>query len=154
MAQAPRAHTRSRVDALAEASALIATLGSRALIVTDAMMGKLGNLARVTDMLDGIGVAYHVYDEVNSEPVDTMVAAGVERYQQEGCDFMIALRRRLAHRHHEGHRNVRLERPRHRLVPGRGLLRPRLPHGRHPHHGGHGLRGHAVHHHHEHAGRP
>lgn len=78
-------------DALAEASALIATLGSRALIVTDAMMGKLGNLARVTDMLDGIGVTYHVYDEVNSEPVDTMVAAGVERYQQEGCDFMIAL---------------------------------------------------------------
>ena len=63
-------------DALAQASSLVATLGTNALIVTDAMMGKLGNLARVTGMLDSVGIAYHIYDEVNSEPVDTMVATG------------------------------------------------------------------------------
>ena len=78
-------------DALAEASTLVATLGTRALIVTDAMMAKLGNLARVTNMLDDAGISYHVYDEVNSEPVDTMVARGAELFQEHGCDFMIAL---------------------------------------------------------------
>lgn len=77
--------------ALAQAADALAAMGSKALIVTDAMMGKLGNLARLTEVLDGAGVGYHVYDEVNSEPVDTMVVRGVELYRQGGCDFMVAL---------------------------------------------------------------
>ena len=77
--------------ALASAAERLAHMGTRALIVTDAVMVKLGNLARVTDVLDAAGVSYHVYDEVNSEPVDRMVEHGVELYRAENCDFMIAL---------------------------------------------------------------
>ncbi len=77
--------------ALASAAERLSNLGARALIVTDSVMVKLGNLRRVTDVLDGAGIAYHVYDEVNSEPVDHMVERGVELYKERGCDFIIAL---------------------------------------------------------------
>lgn len=59
--------------ALANATAQLAIMGAKALVVTDSVMVKLGNLARVTDVLDAADIAYHVYDEVNSEPVDTML---------------------------------------------------------------------------------
>lgn len=78
-------------DALASAAERLAHMGTRALIVTDSVMVKLGNLSRVTNVLDAAGVSYHVYDEVNSEPIDRMVERGIELYAAEGCDFMIAL---------------------------------------------------------------
>ena len=77
--------------ALANATGQLATMGTKALVVTDSVMVKLGNLALVTDALDAAGIAYCVYDEVNSEPVDTMVERGVELFSSEDCDFMVAL---------------------------------------------------------------
>ena len=77
--------------ALASAAGQLASMGTKALVVTDSVMVKLGNLALVTDALDAVGIAYCVYDEVNSEPVDTMVERGVELFSSEGCDFMVAL---------------------------------------------------------------
>lgn len=77
--------------ALANATGELATMGTKALVVTDSVMVKLGNLALVTDALDAAGIAYCVYDEVNSEPVDTMVERGVELFSSEDCDFMVAL---------------------------------------------------------------
>lgn len=77
--------------ALANATDELATMGTKALVVTDSVMVELGNLALVTDALDAVGIAYCVYDEVNSEPVDTMVERGVELFSSEGCDFMVAL---------------------------------------------------------------
>lgn len=77
--------------ALASAAGLLSRMGTRALIVTDSVMVKLGNLGRVTDVLDAAGITYHVYDEVNSEPIDRMVERGVALYAEQGCDFMIAL---------------------------------------------------------------
>lgn len=77
--------------ALEQAADKLAAMGTKALIVTDATMGKLGNLAKLTAVLDSAGVGYHVYDEVNSEPVDRMVEFGVKLFEQQGCDFMIAL---------------------------------------------------------------
>lgn len=77
--------------ALANAAGELATMGTKALVVTDSVMVELGNLALVTDALDAVGIAYCVYDEVNSEPVDTMVERGVELFSSEGCDFMVAL---------------------------------------------------------------
>lgn len=64
---------------------------ARALVITDSVMVKLGNLKLVTDVLDVAGISHHVYDEVNSEPVDHMVERGVELYEAERCDFMVAL---------------------------------------------------------------
>lgn len=77
--------------ALANATGELATMGTKALVVTDSVMAKLGNLALVTDALDVAGIAYCVFDEVNSEPVDTMVERGVELFSSEDCDFMVAL---------------------------------------------------------------
>ena len=77
--------------ALASAAGQLAAMGTKALVVTDSVMVKLGNLALVTDALDAAGIAYCVYDEVNSEPVDTMVERGVELFSSEDCDFMVAL---------------------------------------------------------------
>lgn len=77
--------------ALASAAGRLSRMGTRALIVTDSVMVKLGNLGRVTDVLDAADITYHVYDEVNSEPIDRMVEKGVALYAEQGCDFMIAL---------------------------------------------------------------
>lgn len=77
--------------ALDSSASAVATLGSKSLIITDAMMSKLGNLSRVTSMLEKFGVKYSIYDGIVSEPIDTMIDKGVNRFINEGCDFMIAL---------------------------------------------------------------
>lgn len=77
--------------ALAQAAASMGEMGEKALIVTDSMMVKLGNVARLTQVLDDSGIGYSIYDGINSEPVDTMVEEGVRRLAQDGCDFMVAL---------------------------------------------------------------
>jgi len=73
--------------ALADAASSIAGCGSKALIVTDFVMKKLGNLQMLTEVLDASGVQYSVYDEVNSEPTDSMVYEGVKRFDSERCNF-------------------------------------------------------------------
>lgn len=77
--------------ALSDAASAIAGCGLKALIVTDSVMKKLGNLQMLTEALDASGVHYSVYDEVNSEPTDNMVYEGVKRFALEGCNFLIAL---------------------------------------------------------------
>lgn len=77
--------------ALGQAAPSMAQMGERALIVTDAMMVKLGNLARLTQALEGESIGFSVYDGINSEPVDKMVEEGVRRFKDDGCDFMVAL---------------------------------------------------------------
>lgn len=77
--------------ALTQAAATIARMGSKALIVTDHMMGELGNLKKLTDVLDDSRVAWAVYDAVNSEPTDMMVERGISTFRNECCDFIIAL---------------------------------------------------------------
>lgn len=67
------------------------SFGRRALIVTDEMMEKLGNLKRVTDVLDQSQVAYAVYTGINGEPTDVMIEKGAGIYRAAGCDFMIGL---------------------------------------------------------------
>lgn len=65
--------------------------GKKALIVTDDMMIKLGNVGKLTDELDGAGIEYAIYSGVNSEPTHTMVNEGIEIYNEGGCDFLIAI---------------------------------------------------------------
>lgn len=77
--------------ALAKAAPAFARCGSKALIVTDAVMKELGNLQMLTEALDASGVQYSVYDEVNAEPTDTVVHKGVRRFVSDECNFLIAL---------------------------------------------------------------
>lgn len=77
--------------ALESAAETIGGMGKKALVVTDAMMEKLGNLDRLTCMLSEFGVSYAVYADINGEPDDRMVERGVRLYQEEKCDFLVGL---------------------------------------------------------------
>jgi len=65
--------------------------GKKALIVTDQAMVDLGNATLLTDELDNHGISYFLYPEINSEPTHTMIDKGVELYESEECEFLIAL---------------------------------------------------------------
>lgn len=78
-------------NALELSSCHIKTLGKKALIVTDNMMIKLGNLEKVTKVLETINIEYVIYSEVNSEPTNIMVEEGEKIYKDNDCDFLIAL---------------------------------------------------------------
>lgn len=78
-------------NALESSTAYLQRYGDKALIVTDSTMVQVGNVRRLTDVLDGAGIRYAIYDQVNSEPVDTMVAAGKRIYQESACNFLIAV---------------------------------------------------------------
>lgn len=65
--------------------------GEKALIVTDQMMVRLGNVSKLTEQLSAAGIDYKVYDGVNSEPTHTMVEEGVHIYKEENCSFLIGI---------------------------------------------------------------
>ena len=77
--------------ALEQAASAIAGCGSRALIVTDPVMVKLGNVSSVTEMLKKAGVCYVVFEGVTGEPTDQMVEAGKEAWDSGKCDFLVAV---------------------------------------------------------------
>ena len=66
-------------------------LGKKALIVTDPMMVKLGNVTKVEATLDKQNVEHEVFDGITGEPTDVMVRDGVNKYKESNCDFMIAI---------------------------------------------------------------
>lgn len=69
----------------------LSALGKKAMIVTDSVMVKLGNCAKVEEALKAQGVEYIIYDEINGEPKDTMIQTGLDKYKAAGCDFLVAL---------------------------------------------------------------
>ncbi|MFL0252293.1 iron-containing alcohol dehydrogenase [Clostridium neuense] len=77
--------------ALNTAGEKIKSLGSKALIITDDVMMKLGSVNNVTSLLEKENVEFFIYHEVNGEPTDIMVNNGVKKYKEEDCDFLIAL---------------------------------------------------------------
>lgn len=70
---------------------ILSTLGKKALVVTDEMMVKLGNVGRVTDLLGRLGMDYVIDAEINSEPTDEMIMSGMAQYLEAGCDCLIAV---------------------------------------------------------------
>ena len=78
-------------NALRMSAEYFKSFGGRALIVTDDVMVKLGNVRKLTDVLDEIGVSYTIYSGINSEPTHVMIDEGVEIYKREGCDFLIGI---------------------------------------------------------------
>ncbi|MBS6196376.1 MAG: iron-containing alcohol dehydrogenase [Clostridiales bacterium] len=77
--------------ALDMAANTLGTLGKKAMIVTDKVMIDLGNCEKVETALKNQGVAYTIYSEITGEPTDTMIEKGLEKYKEEGCDFLVAL---------------------------------------------------------------
>ncbi|EDS77732.1 iron-containing alcohol dehydrogenase [Clostridium massiliodielmoense] len=78
-------------EALKDAGIYLKEFGKKALIVTDEIMVKIGNVSKVTEILDANDIKYVIYDKVNSEPTDVMVDKGIEIYNAEQCDFLIAV---------------------------------------------------------------
>ncbi len=66
-------------------------LGKKALIVADPMMVKLGNVDKVKAVLTKQDVEFTEYTDITGEPTDTMVEAGVRKYKESNCDFLVAI---------------------------------------------------------------
>ena len=77
--------------ALEQAGDQLNRFGTHALIVTDEVMIRLHNLARVTAVLDRAGITYSVYSGIGGEPTDAMIETGLNQYRTDNCDFLIAL---------------------------------------------------------------
>ncbi len=81
----------SGTNALSEAGNDFRGFGSNALVVTDSTMVKLGNTAKLEEILKEKNISYTLFPEVNFEPNDIIVRQAADAYRTNGCDFLIAL---------------------------------------------------------------
>ncbi|TKB27059.1 iron-containing alcohol dehydrogenase [Desulfopila sp. IMCC35006] len=80
------------IGAAKEIPAKIKALGgSKPLIVTDKGITGAGITKQITDLLDGAGMKYVVFDETIPNPTDKNVEAGVAVYEKNSCDSLITL---------------------------------------------------------------
>jgi alcohol dehydrogenase class IV len=63
----------------------------KALLVTDQNLVKLGIVEKVAQSLRRSGVSFAVFDGVYTEPIVEFVQEGVKAYQENGCDFLLAV---------------------------------------------------------------
>lgn len=61
------------------------------LVVTDALLVRLGIVQKVTDALEAAGVPAVVYDGVEPDPTFAQVEAGFARFRSAGCDAVLAV---------------------------------------------------------------
>ncbi|MBC2581912.1 iron-containing alcohol dehydrogenase [Clostridium sp. DJ247] len=77
---------------LAEAKESIKSLGAKkAFVVSDKFLTSNGTVKKVTDMLDEIGLAYVLYNDVKPNPTVNNVNKGLEILKEESCDFVITI---------------------------------------------------------------
>ena len=72
-------------NALNESKAYLKSFGKRVLIVTDKVMTDLGNVKVLTEVLDSENIEHVLYNEINSEPTDTMIEKGIKLYKENQC---------------------------------------------------------------------
>lgn len=84
-------HIITGAGALDAAEKIFPTMGKKALVVTDPVMIKLGNCAKVEAALKQEHVPYAVYSDIVGEPNNIMIENGLRKYREEGCDFLIAI---------------------------------------------------------------
>lgn len=84
-------HIVTGSGALASAASILPSMGKKALIVTDPVMIRLGNCAKVEDALKNMNVPYAVFSGIIGEPNNIMIDEGLKKYHEEGCDFLIAI---------------------------------------------------------------
>lgn len=77
--------------ALEEAVPIWKQMGQKAMIVTDPVMVQLGNVAKLEAVLKKAGLSYCIYQNITGEPTDKMIKCGLNMYQEEQCDVLIAL---------------------------------------------------------------
>src|SRR5690606_1802889 len=65
--------------------------GSKALIISDAIMDKLGYVDECRKLLQADGIESAIYLGVASEPTDDFVAEALRIFGEERCDLIISL---------------------------------------------------------------
>lgn len=65
--------------------------GTRAMVVTDEGLVKLGTVKKVTDILDQAGMPYHVFDKVQPNPTVSQVNTAFSFYNANRCDYLIGI---------------------------------------------------------------
>lgn len=73
------------------ARALKARGHRRTLLVTDSGLTRLGLADQVRRLLAGAGTEWFVYDAVHPNPIEADIEAGVEVYNANDCDSIVAL---------------------------------------------------------------
>ncbi|MBD1382701.1 iron-containing alcohol dehydrogenase [Metabacillus arenae] len=79
------------VGALKEVGEQAKKLGNKALIISDAIMQKIGNVDTCETYLQQSGVPYGKYLGVDTEPTDIHVKEALEKCMNEGCEIIIAI---------------------------------------------------------------
>ena len=74
----PRLYTG--IDALKQSEELFCAYGASAFIVTDPLMISLGNVQRMTDILDRLQIRYRIFSGITGEPTTGMIQEGYEAY--------------------------------------------------------------------------
>lgn len=78
-------------NALKESEAVIKGFGKKALIVTGKNVTRSGAVQTLTDALSNIEIISELFNDITGEPTVEMIEAGVKRYKETGCDFIIAI---------------------------------------------------------------
>ncbi|EIF6296530.1 L-threonine dehydrogenase [Clostridium perfringens] len=85
-------------DCLKDAGDQVGELGfKKALIVTDKVLGQIGIVKKVTDVLDNKNIEYAIYDETKPNPTVKNVNDGLVLLKEKECDFVISLGGGSAH---------------------------------------------------------
>ena len=63
----------------------------KALVCSDPDLIKFGVTKKVTDVLDGAGLAYELFSDIKPNPTIQNVQAGVEALKKSGADYLIAI---------------------------------------------------------------
>jgi len=64
---------------------------SKGLVVTDQALVRLNTLDGIKQALQQSGVKFAVYDSVSTEPTVDFVREGLKAYQENDCDFLLAV---------------------------------------------------------------
>ncbi len=78
--------------AIKEIPAEVKTRGfGKAFVCSDPDLIKFGVTKKVTDVLDGAGMAYEVYSDIKPNPTIENVQSGVAAFKASGADYIIAI---------------------------------------------------------------
>lgn len=78
-------------DALKESEADLKGLGKKALVVTGKNVTRTGAVQTLTSTLSNCRIDSVLFNDITGEPTVEMIEAGVKRYKETGCDFIIGI---------------------------------------------------------------
>ena len=82
-------HGKGAISAIA--SEVKARGFGKVLVASDPDLIKFGVTKKVTDVLDGAGIAYEIFSDIKPNPTIENVQAGVEAFKASGADCIVAI---------------------------------------------------------------